>query len=318
MNALPPPRVVLVTGLSGAGKASVLHALEDLGWETMDNLPFTLLEEMLSAITPDQPRRLALGVDVRSRGFDAAALGSLLDRLKRNADMRFDLVYCQADDTVLLRRYTETRRRHPLSPQGRVAEGIAKERALTAPLQAAADFVVDTSERSLAALRQWIDSNFGQDEAEESRPGLAISLVSFGYPAGLPREADLVFDVRFLRNPHYDPVLRPLTGRDPAVAAYVFADPDYEEFFRRLTDLLDLLLPRFVQEGKKYVTVAIGCTGGRHRSVTTVERLARFLREASWRVSITHREIASEQTGTAALADAGRDGKTTGQTKPGP
>lgn len=289
MNA--PGRVVLVTGLSGAGKVSVLHALEDLGWEAMDNLPFTLIEEMASRAGPDQPRRLVMGVDVRSRGFDTVALEAMLDRLKRNPDIRFDLVYVLADDAVLLRRYTETRRRHPLSPLGRVAEGIAAERALTAPLKAAADFVVDTSERSLAALRQWIDSNFGGDDAGEGKPGLAVSLVSFGYPAGLPREADLVFDVRFLRNPHYDPALRPLTGRDPAVAAYVFADPDYEVFFRRLTDLLDLLLPRFVQEGKKYATIAIGCTGGRHRSVTTVERLARHLRDAAWRVSITHREI---------------------------
>lgn len=287
-------RVVLVTGLSGAGKASVLHALEDLGYEAVDNLPFALLENMLNRSHPDQPLRVAVGVDVRSRGFDAADLVGMVDRLRRDSGMRIDLVYCTADEGVLLRRYTETRRRHPLAPQGRVIDGIVAERALTAPLKDAADFVNDTSERSLAALRQWIDSNFGPGDGEVSARGLSVSLVSFGYPNGLPREADLVFDVRFLRNPHYDPVLRPLTGRDPSVAAYVLADPDYETFFHRVTDLLDLLLPRFVQEGKKYVTIAIGCTGGRHRSVTSVERLARYLKAASWRVSITHREIAAE------------------------
>ena len=286
-----PPRVVLVTGLSGAGKASVLHALEDLGWETMDNLPFSLLEEMLTRLTPDQPRRLALGVDVRSRGFDAAALGGLLERLRRNTDMRFDLVYCQADDTVLLRRYTETRRRHPLSPQGRVADGIAKERALTAPLQAAADFVVDTSERSLAALRQWIDSNFGQDEAEETRPGLAISLVSFGYPAGLPREADLVFDMRCLANPFYEPDLRELSGEDAGVAAYIERDPAFAPFFERLGLMLRDLLPAYARAGKRYLTIAIGCTGGRHRSVHTAKKLAETLENGPWRVALRHRDI---------------------------
>ncbi len=287
-------RVVLVTGLSGAGKASVLHALEDLGYEAVDNLPFALLENMLNRSHPDQPLRVAVGVDVRSRGFNAADLVGTVDRLRRNSGMRIDLVYCTADEGVLLRRYTETRRRHPLAPQGRVIDGIIAERALTAPLKDAADFVNDTSERSLAALRQWIDSNFGSGDGEATARALSVSLVSFGYPNGLPREADLVFDVRFLRNPHYDPVLRPLTGRDPSVAAYVLADPDYEIFFHRVTDLLDLLLPRFVQEGKKYVTIAIGCTGGRHRSVMSVERLARYLQAASWRVSITHREIAAE------------------------
>ena len=311
-----PPRVAVVTGLSGAGKASVLHALEDLGWEAMDNLPFALLEEMLGRVAADQPRRLVLGVDVRSRGFDAAGLAAMLARLKNNSAMRLELVYCLADDTVLQRRYTETRRRHPLSPQGRVAEGIAAERLLTAPLLAAADYVVDTSERSLAALRQWIESTFGQDEVDGTAPALAISLVSFGYPAGLPREADLVIDVRFLRNPHYDAVLRPLTGLDPRVADYVFNDPDYETFFQRLTDLLDLLLPRFVQEGKKYVTLAIGCTGGRHRSVATVERLAAKLRMATWRVGITHREIAAEALILGAPLDDGRNATTAGPDVP--
>ena len=313
MNDGAGSRVVLVTGLSGAGKASVLHALEDLGYEAVDNLPFALLENMLNRSHPDQPLRVAVGVDVRSRGFDAADLVGMVDRLRRDSGMRIDLVYCLADEGILLRRYTETRRRHPLAPQGRVIDGLIAERALTAPLKEAADFVNDTSERSLAALRQWIDSNFGPGEGDISARGLAISLVSFGYPHGLPREADLVFDVRFLRNPHYDPLLRPLTGRDPSVAAYVLADPDYEIFFRRVTDLLDLLLPRFVQEGKKYVTIAIGCTGGRHRSVTSVERLARYLQAASWRVSITHREIAAEHP-TPAVARDGASVDPTGST----
>jgi UPF0042 nucleotide-binding protein len=291
-------RVVLVSGLSGAGKASILRALEDIGYEAIDNPPLTFIEEMVARAEPHAKGsggpRIAVGVDARSRGFQAEEVLSTLTRLRANPGLRPELVFAIADEQALLRRYTETRRRHPLSPKGRVADGIAAEQALTAPLLEAADLVIDTSDLPLAALRGLIETRFAHDTAETAQQGLAVSLLSFGFPAGLPREADLVFDARFLRNPHYDLALKPLTGLDPAVGAYVEADPDFAEFFSRLEGLIGLLLPRFVQEGKKYATIAIGCTGGRHRSVHIIEKLAATLTRTGWRVTITHRELARE------------------------
>lgn len=283
--------VVIVSGLSGAGKASVLRALEDLGFEAIDNPPLTLIEELVAG-----GKKIAVGVDTRSRGFNAEDVLATLARLRLNPALRTELIFAWAEDQVLLRRYTETRRRHPLSPVGRVIDGIVAEQALTAPLQEAADLVIDTSELPLAGLRQIIDGRYGTPEegSEETRLGLAVQLVSFGYPNGLPREADIVMDARFLANPHYDMRLRPMTGLDPEVGAYVETDPYFSEFFDRLAGIIGLLLPRFQQEGKKYATIAIGCTGGRHRSVHIVEKLASTLTQAGWRVTITHRELARE------------------------
>jgi UPF0042 nucleotide-binding protein len=207
---------------------------------------------------------------------------------------------------VLLRRYTETRRRHPLAPGGslgnRVIDGITREKELLAPLQDAADMVIDTSDLPLPTLRQMIERRF----RPEGTPGLAIQVMSFGFPKGLPREAELVFDVRFLRNPHYVPALKPQTGRDAAVAAYVEADPDFPGFWTRLVGFIDPLLPRYVAEGKKYLTVALGCTGGRHRSVLVAERLADHLRSAGWRADVTHRELAQREL--AGIDPAGAPG----------
>jgi RNase adapter protein RapZ len=298
VNSTAPPLqpVVVVTGLSGAGKASILRALEDLGFEAVDNPPLELLEELVGGSDGVSPRRIAIGVDARSRGFDADAVLQTLERLRRNPKLRPELIFAWADEAVLLRRYTETRRRHPLALKGRVSDGIAAEQVLTGPLHAAADLVVDTSELPLAALRQLIERRYGAAATDAAPGGLAVSLISFAFPSGLPRDADMVFDARFLRNPHYHVVLRPRTGLDPEVAAYIEADPDYPAFFARVTDLLRLVLPRFVEEGKKYATIAIGCTGGRHRSVTIVERLATHLSGTGWRVSTTHRELAREGT----------------------
>lgn len=293
----PAARVVLVTGLSGAGKASILRALEDLGYEAIDNPPMPLIEELVTrndAPVAGTERRIAVGVDARTRGFDADAVIGTLGRLRRNPALRPELVFAWADETVLLRRYTETRRRHPLSPHGSVSEGIAAEQRLTAPLHEAADLLVDTTELPLAALRQTVERRFGAAAVGGIPPGLSVSLMSFAFPAGLPREADMVFDARFLRNPHYVPDLKQKTGFDPDVAAYVEADPDYRPFLDRVVDLLSLLLPRFVQEGKKYATIAVGCTGGRHRSVHITERLAAHLAQAGWRVTTTYRELARE------------------------
>ncbi|MBX6743623.1 MAG: RNase adapter RapZ [Acetobacteraceae bacterium] len=288
-GAAPRP-IVLVTGLSGAGKASVLKALEDLGFETVDNPPLTVLEELVG----DGDMPLAAGIDTRTRGFAPEVALQTLSRLRLRPEIAVTLVYVTAETPVLLRRYTETRRRHPLAPGGslgsRVADGILRERELLEPLRDAADVVIDTSELPLPDLRRMIERRF----RTEGAPGLSILVQSFAFPRGLPREADLVFDLRFLRNPHYDPVLRPLTGRDPAVAAHIEADPEWPGFWQRLTAFLDPLLPRYVAEGKKYLTVALGCTGGRHRSVLAAERLADHLRSLGWRVEVTHRELAAE------------------------
>jgi UPF0042 nucleotide-binding protein len=281
--------VVLVTGLSGAGKSSILRALEDLGFETMDNPPLNTLESLIEC----GDRNIAIGVDARSRGFDAGLVLETVDRLRQNADLRPELVYAIAGDEFLLRRYTESRRRHPLAHGEKVADGIALERELTEPLRRAADVVIDTSVLPLPALRQIIEGRYGA-----GAPGMVISLISFGYPFGLPREADMVFDARFLRNPHYDARLRPLTGLDPEVAAYVESDADFAPYFAHIVGMVDFVLPRFVQEGKKYATIAIGCTGGQHRSVFMIEKLATMLSQAGWRVGITHRERAKfEQIG---------------------
>jgi len=293
----PRQRVVLVSGLSGAGKASILRALEDIGYEAIDNPPLTFIEEMVARAEPHgtaSAQRIAVGVDARSRGFKAEQVIRTLSRLRENPGLRPELIFATADEQALLRRFTETRRRHPLSPNGRIVDGIAAEQALTAPLREAADLVVDTSDLPLAALRQLVETRFAADTAETPQQGLAVSLISFAFPAGLPREADLVFDARFLRNPHYDLALKPLTGLDSAVGAYIAADPDFAEFMARLEGLIGLLLPRFVQEGKKYATIAVGCTGGRHRSVHIIETLAATLTRTGWRVTLTHRELARE------------------------
>jgi UPF0042 nucleotide-binding protein len=300
--------VVIVSGLSGGGKASILRALEDVGYEAVDNPPLTMLEEMVTR--GDQ--KLAVGIDARTRGFDATGVLDAITRLRANPDLRIQLVYAWADDGTLLRRFTETRRRHPLAPQGVVADGIAAEIVLTEPLRAHADLVVDTSGLPIANLRRLIERHFGSG-ADQAR--LVVSLISFAYPKGLPREADLVFDARFLRNPHYDPILRPRTGMDREVAAYIEADPDFAKFFLCVAGLVELVLPRFVQEGKRYATITIGCTGGRHRSVHLIEKLANHLTaraaaasdrqgtESKWRVFVTHRELARDGEVDAFLMD---------------
>jgi UPF0042 nucleotide-binding protein len=322
-------RVVFVSGLSGAGKASILRALEDLGYEAIDNPPAALIEEMVTG-APDPTRQIAVGVDVRSHGFSVDALLDVIGRMRANPALNASLVFAYATEAVLQRRFTETRRRHPLSPQGRVIDGIAAEQMLTGPLRDIADVVLDTTDLSLAALRRHVAESYGAGASDPAGPGMSLSLLSFAYPAGLPRDADMVFDARFLRNPHYMLHLRPRTGQDPEVAAYVAADPDFEAFFARMADLLALVLPRFVQEGKKYATIAIGCTGGRHRSVMLVEKLASHLSHPAkpgtesrnparpgtetaspakpgteiaslaWRVSVTHRELNLEAARAAA------------------
>jgi len=234
---------------------------------------------------------LAIGVDTRTRGFDAALLLAGLDALRGRGAAAPELLFVDAAAEVLLRRYSETRRRHPLAPAGMpgagVPDGIAREAAALAPLREAADLVLDTSELPLPELRRVIERRYGA----AGLAGMSVSVVSFGYPHGLPREADLVFDLRFLRNPHYDAALRPMTGRDAPVAAFIEADPEWGPFWGRMTALLDPLLPAYEGGGKKYLTVALGCTGGKHRSVLAAERLARHLARGGWPVELTHREL---------------------------
>ncbi|WP_426954677.1 RNase adapter RapZ [Muricoccus radiodurans] len=287
-----PRPAILVTGLSGAGKSTVLRTLEDLGHETVDNPPLSVLGDLLSE-AGDAP--LAIGVDARTRGFDAELLRAGMEALHARG-AQVELVFVTADPEVLARRFSETRRRHPLAPGGAlgasVADGIAREEALMAPLRGEADWLLDTSALALPALRQMIERRYGAGGAA----GLSVAVQSFAYPRGLPREADLVFDLRFLRNPHYDPALRPLTGRDAPVAAFIASDPAWEPFWGRMTALLDPLWTAYAAGGKKYLTVALGCTGGKHRSVLAAERLATHLTRNGWPVDLTHRELGIRET----------------------
>lgn len=291
-------RVLLVTGLSGAGKSSILHILEDLGYEVVDNSPLDVLETLVARAS--QP--LAIGVDVRTRGFEAQAVLDILNHLRARDDCTTDLLYATAETDVLLRRFTATRRRHPLDSTAtagpRLDDSIAREIQLLAPLRLHADAIVDTSDLPPNDLRRLIETRFGSMGDGES---LTVTLMSFAYPQGLPREADMVFDARFLRNPHYDPALKPLTGEDAAVQNYVRQDPDYTKFTAQILDLLNLVLPRFVIEGKKHATIAIGCSGGQHRSVTLVEEIAAQLAPddeksllQDGRIAVMHRELARQ------------------------
>ena len=287
--------VVIVSVLSGGGKASVLRTLEDLGYEAVDNPPLPMLEDMF--IRTD--RQLAIGIDARTRGFNAKSVLIAIERLRHYPNLRVDLVYAWAHDRTLLRRYTESRRRHPLSPEGRVTDGIAAEVALTEELRSEPDLVVDTSTLTPAQLRQLVNNHFGL-RSTTSPPAMAVTLLSFAYPKGLPQEADLVFDARFLRNPHYVTGLRERTGLDEEIGEYIEEDRDFTRFLDAVTELFVLLLPIFVTEGKKYVTLAVGCTGGQHRSVYCVEMLARRLshtafaghgNDVAWRIYVSHREL---------------------------
>ena len=278
--------VLLVTGLSGAGKSSALKALEDAGYEAVDNLPLSLLATL---VRPDDTpaRPLAIGEDARARDFDVGTFLEAIDRLRAESALDVRVLYLDCDDEVLRRRFTETRRRHPLALDRPVGDGITAERRLLRPLRERADMVLDTSSLATSELKRLVQSHF----APGPRTELAVSVVSFAYRHGLPREADLVFDVRFLVNPHYQPELRPLAGTAREVAEFIARDPGFAPFFEGLTAMLATLLPRFESEGKSYLTVALGCTGGRHRSVYVAERVAAWLSGLGRRVSLTHRDV---------------------------
>ncbi len=294
-NAAPTPptapgparrrRVLLITGMSGAGKTSALKAVEDLGYEAVDHVPISLLSRL---ITADEPTAsIAVGVDVRTRDFGVERFLAEFDRLTEEADIRPELLFLDCHDDELRRRYTATRHRHPLATDRPVSDGIALERRMILPLRTRADLVLDTTSIHLGDLKRLLAGHFGFAKTQP----LGVFVTSFSFRLGLPREADLVFDVRFLANPYYEPALRPLTGRDPAVMAHIAADPGVEPFFSALTNLLAPLLPRYADEGKSYLTIAIGCTGGRHRSVFVAERLAGWLRGQPVTVHVAHRDL---------------------------
>ncbi|MCS7266519.1 MAG: RNase adapter RapZ [Geminicoccaceae bacterium] len=282
-------RIVIVTGMSGAGRSSCLKILEDAGFEAVDNLPFQLLARLLRPHEPPE-RPLAVGIDSRTRGLVPSEFVREIERFRAEAATPLTLVFFECDDEVLQRRYTESRRRHPLAGDRPVTDGIARERVLMAPIKAAADLVIDTTQTTLAELRRRVLAEFGP----EAGSTLTLTLMSFGFRYGLPREADIVFDARFLANPHYVETLRPLSGLDPAVRRYIEEDPAWSETLERLEALLMPLLPRYRAEGKNYLTIAVGCTGGKHRSVALIEELARRLRDRGWASAVVHRDLARE------------------------
>lgn len=285
------PDILLVTGLSGAGKSTVLKTLEDLGWEVVDNLPLMLLDRLLDAPPPvgavGRTQPLALGLGSRTRDFAPALIASRISAWRDTHDHPIAALFLDCAGSELERRYAETRRRHPLALDRPASDGIGRERRLLQPLRDVADQLVDTTNMSANDLASFIRTSFAAEGAME--PVLGVS--SFGFARGLPRDADLVFDMRFLRNPHWVPALKAGTGLDSDVAAYVAADPAYEPAVSRIEELLALLIPRYRAEGKAYVSVAIGCTGGRHRSVHVAERIGRFLRERGFSPTVSHRDL---------------------------
>ena len=307
MMAVPdrqvPPRLLLVTGMSGAGKSSVLDALEDMGWDCVDNLPVSLLESFVRGDASEcRLVPAAVGMDVRSRGFDAAALP---DVLRRVPGVRAEILYLDCSGQELIRRYDETRRLHPLAPDRPAEDGIARERAMTAARRSSADAVIDTTDLTPPELREELRRRYGDDSDQP-----VLTIVSFGYARGVSRTADLMFDMRFLDNPHWVDNLRPLTGRDAPIRDYLERDPAWSDALDRLEALLTDWIPRYWAAGKSYVTVAFGCTGGRHRSVCTAEEMAQRLRAAGFSPNIRHRDLASAPNdvieNTSGQAEAGQ------------
>ena len=289
-------RVLVVTGLSGAGRSTALKALEDMNCEAVDNLPIRLMPTLIQQ-GPAAGRGLAIGVDVRTRDFAAEAFAQEIEALRASVSTPIELVFLDCANDVIARRYTETRRVHPMASDRPLADGIAAERRLLSPLRDGADIVIDTSPTNIHEFGRLLrDRLVGVPVGEAN-----VLVTSFSYRNGVPRDADLVIDVRFLRNPHYDPALRSGTGRDADVGAYIAADPDFDAFFERLTELLALLLPRFNEEGKSYLTIAIGCTGGQHRSVYVAEKLRDWIAARAPKVDVRHRELSfdTERTGAS-------------------
>jgi RNase adaptor protein for sRNA GlmZ degradation len=290
--------VVIVSGLSGAGRTLALKTLEDIGYEAIDNLPLHLLGRAVRE--RDMVGPVAVGSDIRSRNFAVDPFLEQLDELVANPALDVRLLFLDCADDVLRRRFTATRRRHPLAQERQLSDGIAAERRLVSPLRARADIVVDTSRLSPPEFRRVLAGHLRLEGA----PRMGIFVTSFSFRQGLPPEADLVFDVRFLRNPHYQPTLQPMSGQDSAVAEFIAGDPVFDGFFDSLTNMLAPLLPRYEAEGKSYLTIAVGCTGGRHRSVFIAERLSDWLTAGGWSPNLAHRDLgaAEAEASTSAVS----------------
>ena len=283
-------RILIVTGMSGAGKTSTLKLLEDIGFEAVDNVPISLIRDLVATRRRDSAS-LAIGTDIRTRDFAASAVLSEMDKLIVKSDLNVDLIFLDCDNEVLGRRFSETRRRHPLAQDRPAMDGIILERQLVFELQERADFVIDSSCLLIRDLKNILQGHFGSD----GDPRLTVSISSFSYKKGIPREADLVFDVRFLRNPYYDPLLSGGTGLDKKVGEFITLDDGFQSFFENLKNFLEPQLPRFIGEGRSYLTIAIGCTGGQHRSVFVAQQLGEWLQARGENVIISHREVNTDR-----------------------
>lgn len=277
-------RLILITGPAGAGRSTALKALEDIGFEAIDNMPSSLIPRLVKS---PLPAPLALAVDARNRDFSVNAILALSAKLSALPMLDFEMVYLDCPADVLIRRFSETRRRHPLRPDDPIRDAVEREIQLLAPLRARADVLIDTAAMTPHDLRQHLHHLFDRD----AKGQMSVQIQSFSFKRGIPTGVDMVFDCRFLNNPHWQDALRPLDGRDARVAQFVEDDPRFAPFFHRIRDMVESLLPEFAQEGKSYLTIALGCTGGRHRSVATAEKLARALAQTEWRVSKRHREL---------------------------
>lgn len=288
MNGTPSPeklKLVIVTGPSGAGRSTAINALEDLDFETIDNLPLSLFPRLITG--PAEALSIAIGIDTRTRGFSVDALLKTLDGLRSQPGIELTMVFLDCSTETLLRRYSETRRRHPLSPNDTPMVGIELERKLLAGLADKADILIDTSALNLHELRAELSRWFSTAKS----PGLSVQVQSFSYKRGIPHGIDMVMDCRFLRNPHWEESLRSLTGKQKKVAEYVQQDSKYLPFFEKLVDITRFLLPAYKAEGKSYFSIGLGCTGGRHRSVCIAQELADVLDGDGWNVTLRHREL---------------------------
>ncbi len=283
--AHPPAELVIITGMSGSGKASVLKAFEDLGYYCVDNLPVGLIPRFAELVgQSSEIKSTALVVDVRE-GIQLQGLPEIVKSVKRMLPTK--MIFLEASDAILVRRFSETRRPHPLGKNNPVKASLAAERKRLHAIRAIADLVIDTSKFNVHELRSYITERFQKKESDKN---ILVSCVSFGFRHGVPEEADLMFDVRFLPNPHFVPEFRPLTGRDPKVAKYIRSFPQSREFIKRISELLVYLLPHYIREGKSYLTISFGCTGGQHRSVMIAEDVSKLLRKAGYRVKVVHRD----------------------------